>query len=56
MKNTVNQQGTLSFVINGHNYGIAFNDPELKQGELYAGVAINGSGDKCKLLFPQPED
>jgi hypothetical protein len=31
--------GTLSYYVNGKNWGIAFKDEELKKGQLVAAVA-----------------
>lgn len=33
-------RGTLSFSLNGEDFGIAYEDAELKKGPLYATVAL----------------
>lgn len=49
-------QGTLSFSKNGRDWGVAFKDEQLKQGELYAAVAPIYSGDSYSITRPTPED
>ena len=41
-------EGTLSFSVNGKNYGVAFEDEKLKTGPLWPAVALLHEGG-CKL-------
>ena len=50
------KKGTISYQINGKNYGIAFNDPSLKLQPLFPAVALFNSGDELQLTFNGPED
>ncbi|KAL4426893.1 hypothetical protein ABPG74_008817 [Tetrahymena malaccensis] len=42
--------GTLSFSLNGQFFGIAFNDPKLKQGPIYPAVAMLHCAG-CKITY-----
>jgi hypothetical protein len=33
-------EGTLSFALDGENFGIAFTDEKLKEGPIYAAVSL----------------
>lgn len=48
-------RGTLSFSLNGEDFGIAYDDAELKKGPLYATVALlHCSGCTIKGELPIP--
>lgn len=49
-------EGTLSFYRNGQNWGVAFKEEALKQGELVAAVAPIYSGDQFTLRSMIKED
>lgn len=44
------EKGTLSFIYNDINLGIAFNSPQLRNENLYAYVSITYPGDTVKCL------
>ena len=50
------QEGTIKFIINGYDFGVAFENDELKAGEWYPAVAPIYKTDDVTLLQPLAED
>ena len=42
-------QGTLSFALDGEYMGVAFEDPQLKKGPIYAAISLLHIGG-CTLV------
>lgn len=49
-------EGTLQFSIDGANMGVAYRDPELKNGPIFPAVALlHKAGFKYKSGLPLPK-
>ena len=48
--------GQIAYSKNGTYLGVAFEDTQLSEGELYPAVATINEKDEFEVCYPQPED